>query len=349
MRTVPVLLLLLGLVGPALASDGVLEINQTCAVNTGCFPGDTAGFPVTIGAPGSYRLTSELLLTADGDGILISVNDLTLDLNGFRIDGPSLCAPISCGTGTSDGIGVSSALVGQRVSVANGRVTGFSGSCVNLSGFAQVRGLTIQSCGGRGIEAGVGSIVVGNAVGNVGEEGLKLGPNSTFAHNTVVGSAMSNASAFAVLGGSPSAGNACEDETCTRRGERRFYVTTASYNGAEADNTANCATGFHFASFFEIHDPTTLRYDTARGVTKADSGQGPPTLSGGWIRTGYVSATAGGNGQANCSTWTSSALLEGGTVVGLSTNWSGSAEQGSPWNAFSYGCNTRLPVWCVED
>ena len=32
----------------ASASDGVLEINQTCATQTGCFPGDSAGFPVTL-------------------------------------------------------------------------------------------------------------------------------------------------------------------------------------------------------------------------------------------------------------------------------------------------------------
>jgi len=34
--------------GTAAAVDGVLEINQTCAALSGCFPGDTAGFPVTI-------------------------------------------------------------------------------------------------------------------------------------------------------------------------------------------------------------------------------------------------------------------------------------------------------------
>ena len=53
-------LLLLALAGPALAVDGVVEINQTCAVQTGCFSGDTAGYPVTITQPGSYRLTSNL-------------------------------------------------------------------------------------------------------------------------------------------------------------------------------------------------------------------------------------------------------------------------------------------------
>ncbi|MDG2051443.1 MAG: hypothetical protein P8M78_14920 [Myxococcota bacterium] len=49
-------LLTLGLSSPALAVDGVLEINQACAVNTGCFSGDAAGLPVTITAAGSYRM-----------------------------------------------------------------------------------------------------------------------------------------------------------------------------------------------------------------------------------------------------------------------------------------------------
>ncbi len=30
---------------PAEAVDGVFEINQTCAENTGCFTGDESGFP----------------------------------------------------------------------------------------------------------------------------------------------------------------------------------------------------------------------------------------------------------------------------------------------------------------
>ena len=37
---------LLTLLAPAVsASDGVLEINQTCALTTGCFDGDSPGFP----------------------------------------------------------------------------------------------------------------------------------------------------------------------------------------------------------------------------------------------------------------------------------------------------------------
>lgn len=56
---------------PAFAVDGVLEINQTCAVQTGCFSGDTPGFPVTINATGSYRLTSNLNHGGDEDGLCL--------------------------------------------------------------------------------------------------------------------------------------------------------------------------------------------------------------------------------------------------------------------------------------
>ncbi len=42
------------------AGDGVIEISQTQAEAGGVTSGDTPGFPVTLSAPGSYRLTSNL-------------------------------------------------------------------------------------------------------------------------------------------------------------------------------------------------------------------------------------------------------------------------------------------------
>ncbi len=70
-------LLLLALAGPALATDGVAEINHTCATQTGCFSGDTAGYPVTIGEAGSYLLTSNLIVPdKNTDGIKLSPSDV---------------------------------------------------------------------------------------------------------------------------------------------------------------------------------------------------------------------------------------------------------------------------------
>jgi hypothetical protein len=63
MRLLSLLLVLFFCLPPAAyAAEGIAEINQTCAVQTGCFAGDSPGFPVTIdgSAGGSYRLTSDL-------------------------------------------------------------------------------------------------------------------------------------------------------------------------------------------------------------------------------------------------------------------------------------------------
>ena len=89
MRSLRTLPLFLALATPAIASDGVLEINQTCVVQTGCFAGDTAGFPVTITTPGSDRLTSDLTVPDENTvGISVGTHDAGIDLNHFATLGP---------------------------------------------------------------------------------------------------------------------------------------------------------------------------------------------------------------------------------------------------------------------
>ncbi len=101
MRSILTFLLFLVLAGPALAVDGVLEINQACAVNTGCFPGDTPGFPVTIsGFPpeSSYRLTSSLQVPGTNtDGLFLFGPHITIDFNGFSLSNLTVVA----GTGNA--------------------------------------------------------------------------------------------------------------------------------------------------------------------------------------------------------------------------------------------------------
>ncbi len=67
----------------------------------------------------------------------------------------------------------------------------------------------------------------------------------------------------AVFGGHASAGNSCDDGSCSARGVRRFYNTTTSHKG-DAALTA-CDTGFHMASLFELTNGD-LEYDTTRGL-----------------------------------------------------------------------------------
>jgi hypothetical protein len=71
----------------AFAVDGVVLIDQTRALAGNVTPGDAPGFPVTLSLPGSYRLSGNLTVPAQTDGIVIQTSDITIDLNGFRITG----------------------------------------------------------------------------------------------------------------------------------------------------------------------------------------------------------------------------------------------------------------------
>jgi len=112
---------------PAMGANGAFEINQDCA-QAGCFAGDSAGFPVTITQPGSYVLTSDLLVSSGNDGIDIQASPVDLDLNGHSLNGGGSCTgtPVTSCTGAvgSDGIALMASATGH-IRVHNGTVRGF--------------------------------------------------------------------------------------------------------------------------------------------------------------------------------------------------------------------------------
>lgn len=141
-------------VGPAAASDGVLEINQACAT-TGCFPGDTAGFPVSIAVGGSYRLTSNLVVNG-GTAIAVSTTESTeLDLNGFAIRGPGGCSGqgggVAC-TGLA-GVGVHLVTSGDQFQIRlhDGAISGFQEAIrspdITVTGVLRISDVLIESSG----------------------------------------------------------------------------------------------------------------------------------------------------------------------------------------------------------
>jgi hypothetical protein len=164
----------------AFAVDGVIEINQACAVNGGCLPGDTAGFPVNIfnnAGSTSYRLTSDLHIEdANTTGISTIQPRITLDLNGFTIQGPVVCngfaTEVDCNpSGTGDGI-----KGGRFMTVKNGSVTGFGGNGIHLS---SGRVMNINAYGNNqiGISVGfsTGDIPFGSLVSDCVANGNNLG------------------------------------------------------------------------------------------------------------------------------------------------------------------------------
>ena len=181
-------LLLLVIAHPALATDGVSEISQTCATQTGCFSGDTTGFPVTITTPGSYRLTSRIVLPNENtDGILVSTSSVTIDLNGFEIAGPVTCSggPIVCAPAGGTGSGVDRSLTTNRsITVKNGSVTGTGSTGIFLGEQAEVTNVRVRWSGAGGIRTSSSSLITGNAVFENSGDGILVGVGSTVTSNS---------------------------------------------------------------------------------------------------------------------------------------------------------------------
>jgi hypothetical protein len=173
---------------PLFASDGVLEINHTCAMETGCFAGDTPGYPVTITEGStSYVLTSKLIIAnAVTTGIQINANNVSIDLNQFAIilsfcdDGStSDCTPLA-GTG----VGVRSSGLHYGNSLKDGSIIGMGYRGVELGQGSSVTNLLVQWNRASGIVVGPDSIVTGNRVRHNGVIGI-LASGSVIENNHV--------------------------------------------------------------------------------------------------------------------------------------------------------------------
>ncbi len=174
----------------ALAVDGVVEINQARALKGGVTPADTAGFPVTISVSGSYRLTSDLTVPdANTHAIDISVDHVTIDLNGFSILGPVTCSggpPVTACSVTGSGMGVYG-VNNASITVMNGRVQGVGQAGVYLGDLARVSGVTVRWAPSGGIFTGAGAAVAACLVEQNGSSGILAGDGSVLSGNVVRG------------------------------------------------------------------------------------------------------------------------------------------------------------------
>jgi hypothetical protein len=130
---------------------------------------------------------------------------------------------------------------------------------------------------------------------------------------------------------------------------RRFYLSINTANGAGALE-ACLEPGFHMASIWEIVDLSNLVYDTSIGYLRPDSGNGPPTESTGWVRTGDDDGSV--IYSTNCMGWTSVAIDPPdirGTAAFLPRFSEYSTGPTQPWARESKSCANSISVWCVQD
>lgn len=208
-------------------AQGEVLINQNKATTGNVTPGDVAGFPVTLTRAGSYSLSGNLTVpNANTSAIEITVEDVTVNLNGFSIVGPTQCsavgAPASC-RDTGTGIGVNASLH-KNITVLNGTVRGMGSSGVSTGGSgAHVENMHVISNGGVGIVAS--GIVIDNTVNANGSTGI-----------SAVGVIRGNTSFGNAAGGiSSSSGATVTGNNASANGTDGIFVVEGTVSG----NTTN--------------------------------------------------------------------------------------------------------------
>src|SRR5262249_13803327 len=122
------------------------------------------GFPYRITQPGSYKLTGNLTTPdINTSAIVVTADNVTLDLNGFSIIGPAVCGgvPASCAAFGS-GVGVDAG-ANRGVAVMNGGIQGMGSTAVNVGDSGRVEKMHVTGNGG-GIVAQRNGIVIDNVV-----------------------------------------------------------------------------------------------------------------------------------------------------------------------------------------
>lgn len=244
----------LGLPMGARGVDGVVEINQAKALAGGVTASDAPGFPVTLDASGSYRLTSDLSV-GPGRGVEITADHVTLDLNGFSI----FCTPpvgadpdAPCpDAGGFNPIGID-ATGRLNVAVENGSVRGIGGFGIRAGNHCRVRnvrlirnlfagmelgsGCTIESVdasenGNAGMTMGTASAVISSIAADNGGIGIVVGDGSTVSDSTARGNP---------VGFSTSWGTTFRGCAASGNGVGIFVFLAGTVTGSSADsNTSN--------------------------------------------------------------------------------------------------------------
>jgi len=197
---------------PVHAGDGATEINQACAVTTGCGNGDAPGFPVTV-LEGRYVLTSDLV-TADPSQTAIQVDGefAWIDLRGFTIAGPTTCTspgPVCTPSGGGAGIYTESA---GSTNVVNGTVRGFGTDGIAANDNCRIQDVLVTGNGRHGLNTGSGCVIRRVRAVRNGAAGIVTSDNGVLAHNLADGNGASGLAgdAGSVIVGNASDGNGSE-------------------------------------------------------------------------------------------------------------------------------------------
>lgn len=301
-----------------------------------------SGFMYIIAQPGSYYLTGNITGPGSGiRGIAVAAPNVTIDLNGFTMDGGGVGDDaIYALSGSSDGLTVRNGTISNWVKEG---VDGFFAAGCRLQSL-QVR----NSVAGYGVVTGPGSIisdcsVLGSAVGIVTTEdstvqdcvakgnvsgGIWLGSGSTATRCIASGSTTSPANGF-------QAGNGCTLVDCTARANNGYGIDAGNdctITGCTAVSNMN---GIRVAAGGTIDACTAARNTSAHGIIALNGG----TTIRGCTATGNagdgIRAGSGCLVLANTCTANGPVLPAGGS--GIFTTGNGARVEGNITTGNYYG------------
>lgn len=171
--------LLAGILVGQTKAQAQVQIDQAAALAGGVTASDIPGFPIIIDTPGSYRLVGNLDLNnapgQPGHGIVIAANNVTLDLNGFRIE-----AGLAFHGITDEG------QARYGIVVRNGSISGFQTGIELTASSVMISGIRAAGAAGTGISVGPGSMVFESVSFDNGH-GIFAGQHSIVSRNSVFG------------------------------------------------------------------------------------------------------------------------------------------------------------------
>ncbi|MFN2622342.1 MAG: hypothetical protein ABR611_05800 [Chthoniobacterales bacterium] len=231
------------------------QVEARTPVDAGHTPGD-ANNQFIINTPGSYYLTGNISGVSGKNGISITVDSVTLDLNGFALLGNSA---------SLNGINVPPAGA-NKVTVRNGAIRDWGSNGIFSIGALLVEDIIVTNCGAIGIKTGDNSVIercsaIGNSTQGNFSAGISVGNNSVISHcvatanggagTTVAGIAGSTNSVITYCVASQNTGsgiqtsNGCTIEHCTANLNRsQFGILVGSgCHVAHCVTRSNISTG----------------------------------------------------------------------------------------------------------
>lgn len=156
------------------------EADARTPINDDTAP-STPGVRHRIGAPGSYYLTRNLTVSEGQHGIEIVASDVTIDLNGFTIDGS-----VFFGGPSRDGISITSPEFRQNITVKNGTIRGFGETGVDLAQVKGVRFMDVNAYNNavNGLAAGSDAVIDRCTAINNGNVGFIIGTHAAISNST---------------------------------------------------------------------------------------------------------------------------------------------------------------------